>query len=307
MTSRADPEVSAIIVNWNGVAFLPRCLASLAAALRDISSEVIFVDNASSDGSVTCARREYPSASLIELARNVGFAAGCNVGLKEARGRYLLLLNTDTEVPRDTLTTMLARMREDAAIGILGCAHYDASGSEQVSYHMTFGGPIECETKAGVEAESSVKEVAWVSGACLLARRELYDEIGGLDERFPLYCEDEDWCYRTREAGWKTCWTGDATIVHDVGGSSGRLSHTARRRLQVLSQAMLYDKYVSRWQWRWWLAGELASAYWGVLACAVRFPLRPRRRRIEQLRLKANECAAFLGAAQWALSRRAHP
>jgi hypothetical protein len=293
-----DPDLSIILVNWNGAALLPRCLQSLIHATEGIRSEVILVDNGSTDRSLEIARETCPAAEVISLDRNTGYAAGNNVGLRQSRGRYLLLLNTDTEMPVETLRAMLDMMRRDDRLGILGCRQHDRSGNELISRHEAFDGPLAPKFRA-----SAASDAAWVSGACLLARREMYQQVGGLDEGFPLYYEDVDWCYRAHLAGWKVGWLGEVSITHDAGGSSGGIDRAARRKLQLMSESLVYRKHTGSTAHAAWLAWRIASSTANVMWSAVGAVVCPTRRRREKLRLRVSESAAYISAAWRAMCR----
>jgi hypothetical protein len=294
--SETDPDLSIILVNWNGAALLPRCLQSLVRATQGIRSELILVDNGSTDRSLEIARGICPAAAAIELDRNTGYAAGNNAGLRRSRGRYLLLLNTDTEMPAVTLRAMLDVMCRDERLGILGCRQHDRLGDELLSRHEAFDGPLAPSFRA-----STASDAAWVSGACLLARREMYQQIGGLDEAFPLYYEDVDWCYRARLAGWKVEWLGEVSITHDAGGSSGGIGRTARRKLQLRSESLFYAKHAGPTAHAAWLAQRIARSTANVVWSAVGAVVCPTRRRREKLGLHVSESAAYFSAAWLAL------
>jgi GT2 family glycosyltransferase len=294
----ASPLLSVILVNWNGGRVLNRCLGALLQAADGVPTEIILVDNGSSDGSLDLVSAFGEKVKAIPLGRNHGFAAGNNAGLRQAKGGLLLLLNTDTEMPRATLEAMVAEMKRDSTIGLLGCHHYDQEGRPQVSYQASFGGPLCRFTEAAPRpAAGEALEVAWISGACTMARREVYERVGGLDEDYPLYYEDVDWCYRARLAGWRVCWLGGVGLMHEVGGSSSTMTQERKRRLQVWSEAVFYRKHAGVGAWLFWLLTNLLSSYCGTLVGLLRFLLRPRRRTFKGLRHRWNEAAAFTVAA----------
>jgi hypothetical protein len=296
--SHSECDLSVLLVNWNGLAVLPRCLGSLKAATAGLRAETILVDNGSRDGSVEHVRRFAPEVQVIEVGQNRGFAAGNNLGMRRARGRYLLLLNTDTELPPGALPALLAHMQRNPEVGFLGCSHRDRAGQPQVSYERSFSGPLARAFRGMAEpGEDGLLDVAWISGACMMARRELYQQIGGMDEDYPLYYEDVDWCYRAHLRGWRVCWTPGVSIIHDVGGSSASLSQARKRKLQVLSESVFYRKHAGLLSSLWWLGANLTGCCWHLALGVVRFVSWPRRRTWHRLRYRANELAAFLGAA----------
>jgi GT2 family glycosyltransferase len=273
-----------------------------------MSAEVILVDNGSSDGSAALVRAEFPSVRLIALEENIGFAAGNNAGLREASGRLLLLLNTDTEVPQGALCEMVARMACERTIGILGCQHYDRDGRRQVCHAASFPGPLRgCLAVPVGGSSEGIGDAAWVSGACMLARRELYDQVGGLDEEYPLYYEDVDWCFRAWQSGWRVVWAPDIAIVHDVGGSSGQMLQSEKRTWQLISESLFYRKHCAPGRvWLWWIGGAFRRSrrvIWGCIRCCVW----PRRRALRRLGGHLGELSAFLkvGCRLW--RRRTSP
>ncbi len=207
--------------------------------------QVIVVDNASPDGSAEMVRAEFPTVHLIANRENRGFTAANNQGLAVARGRHLLLLNPDTEVVGDALATMVAYADAHPEVGALGPQLRYPDGSLQPSRRRfpTFATALVESTVvqewwrdnailhryylADVPPDR-VQPVDWLVGACLLVRREVYEQIGGLDEGFFMYSEELDWCKRIKEAprgelgrtGWQVVYLPTATVVHHEGKSS---------------------------------------------------------------------------------------
>ncbi|MGD8239443.1 MAG: glycosyltransferase family 2 protein [Armatimonadota bacterium] len=228
------------IVSWNVAAELRGCLESVAPQGDEAGPEVIVVDNASSDYSVAVVGRHFPRVKLIENETNVGFAAAANQALSAGSGRYVLLLNPDCVVPEDALRRMVefADSRSDA--GLIGPKLVYPDGRLQHSCrrfptvraaifrHTVFGrlfpraaSPEEYLMAAW--AHDEVREVDWLSGACLMARREAIEEVGPLDEQFFWGSEDVDWAYRMHEKGWKALYFPEVTVVHAVGASTDQV------------------------------------------------------------------------------------
>lgn len=248
------PLLSVLIVNFNGRQFLDECLASLARHLS-CTYEVVVVDNASSDGSVEHLRRAHPGVRLVPNTRNAGFAAGNNLAARHARGRFLLLLNNDTVVA-SALDPMVELMQADASIGALGCALFLGDGRRQESIGrehtawrlllswlplqaLSAGGWARRSLPAGSSTyRSACAGVEWVSGACLLTRSGLWQQLGGLDERYFMYVEDADYCRRVRDAGHRVAYSDCSRVVHFEG--AGR---PWRGRRAVLDTARSYLTY----------------------------------------------------------------
>lgn len=258
--AEARPEVSVVIVNWNSGETLGRCLGSVAEATRGIRAEVLVVDNASSDGSAEKMAGE-SGARLIRNRENVGFARAANRGLSEAKGEVFLLLNPDAEIGAKALGALLRLMREEGQIGIAGCGSVDSAGKEAPGYEMSFPGQ---RGVAVAQRESQGRDVAWVSGACLAARGEMVEEIGRLDEGFFMYCEDVDWCWRAREAGWRVVTVPGVTIRHELGRSSAQVSSGTRARWAAESRVRFYQEHYPAWRVAWLRLGMAASALLGM-------------------------------------------
>ena len=230
------PDLSIVIVNWNTSAELEACLRSIGDE-DSIRLETTVIDNASPDDSVEMVRREFPGVRLIENKANLGFAKGANQGIEASSGRYVLLLNPDSEVKPEALPAIVRFGDENRDIGIFGPKILYPNGSLQYSCRgfptvaagffrntiLTKRFPrnsyINDYLMLGWD-HSEPRDVDWVSGAALVARRELLDDIGLLDERFYMYCEDVDLAYRAHEKGWRVTYFPLATVVHACGKSS---------------------------------------------------------------------------------------
>jgi N-acetylglucosaminyl-diphospho-decaprenol L-rhamnosyltransferase len=230
------PTLSIIIVNWNVRDLLAACLRSLAPAREQLALQVIVVDSHSADDSVAMVRRDFPWVELIACTENVGFPKGNNLGLAQANGRYLLLLNPDTEVVGAALTTMIDYLASHPDVGALGPQLLNPDGSVQSSrrrfptlttalFESTWLEPL---APASILRHYYVQDVAdgetavvdWVTGACLLVRRDVVDQIDGLDEAYFMYSEELDWCRRIKAAGWQIVYLPTAQVIHHVGKSS---------------------------------------------------------------------------------------
>ena len=237
------PRVSAVVVSWNARDELRACLASLEAESASLPLEVLVVDNASDDGSPALVRDAFPSVRLIEPGRNLGFAAGCNRGLAEARAPFALLLNPDAELRPGALGELLRALEARPDAAVVGPRTLNADGTPQLSWGPELSPLSEWRQRrrvrglrarrpsvlAAVEAESRLPaEPDWVSGACLLARAEALDAVGRFDEGYFLYEEDVDLCRRLRAAGWKVLYRPDACVVHRLGRSATRAPHRVR-------------------------------------------------------------------------------
>lgn len=234
MNERPHPEVSVIIVSYNVREDLRRCLESLVSLHEDGMTETIVVDNASNDGSAALVQEQFPWATLVQNAQNIGFAAGVNQGLARANGAFILLLNPDTVVCTDTVERLLTFMRAHPECGIAGGQLLNPDHSPQES-SRSFPTPASLVAeslfltrllasnrrgKALHATSRRPRPVDAVVGACLMARREMVQHIGPLDERFFLYSEETDWCRRARQHGWTVYTLPDAPVIHGLGRST---------------------------------------------------------------------------------------
>ena len=228
-------SLSVIIVSWNTAAQLQDCIVSVLASLP---TQVIVVDNGSTDNSVEIVTHEFPHARLIQNQENIGFSRANNQGIAASTGRYVLLLNSDTIVKPGALTGLVEFMDTHPDVGIVGPRLLRPDSEPQA---FAFGGDptLGYLLRRGIShlllkrplhdwKTNQVKEVDWVSGACLLARREAIDQAGLLDENIFMYFEDNDWCLRIRQAGWKVYYNPHVEIIH-LGGQSLKQNPAARQ------------------------------------------------------------------------------
>lgn len=228
-------DLSILIVNWNTRDLLAGCLESLPQAVGVRPYEIIVVDNGSTDGSTAVVRACYPEIHLVENRENLGFVRATNQAIAISRGRFLLLLNSDTVAPPESLARMVEFMDHHPDVGACGPKLVNPDGSFQASYaHFptllseslsVFGlnrrlyGPY--HPSPPPRPDDRPGPVDWLPGACLLLRRQAIEAIGPLDEGFWMYSEDTDLCYRIHRAGWKVYYLPDVEIIH-LGGASSR-------------------------------------------------------------------------------------
>ncbi len=246
-------DLSIIIVSWNVADLLDYFLDSIRRCAHP-SMEIIVVDSASSDPTPDIVREHYPEVKLLAQTENVGFSRGNNIGLSAAAGRYLLLLNPDTEVSEGALTRMVAYLEAHPEVGIVGPHTLNSDGSHQSTrrrFPTLAVGLFESTWLQSYAPQSILDryyvrdlpddgtyEIDWVQGSALLARREVYAQIGGLDEGFVMYSEELDWCRRAKAAGWRVVYLGDAKITHHGGKSSEQAG--ARRHIHFQQSKLRY-------------------------------------------------------------------
>lgn len=219
-----------VVLNWNGKAYLHRCLTALLPQTTG-RAEVVLVDNASTDGSVGFVREHFPAVQVVSLPANLGFAAGNNAGAVGCLAEWLIFLNNDTEVAPDWLSAVLdaaAAVGPRAVISskivfLDGPGLVDSAGDD---YFRAGGAAKGWHGRPAVTAPPS-REVFSACGAALMISRALFDELGGFDERLFIVYEDVDLCYRARLAGASVHYTDAAVVGHAGSATLGRQSRTA--------------------------------------------------------------------------------
>lgn len=292
-TTARQVSLSVVIVNWNTRPLLAACLQSVQAAALHVDGgvEVIVVDNASADGSAAALSGEYPWVHLIANTWNRGFAAANNQGIEVSTGRYLLLLNPDTEVSEDALALMIDFMDANPKVGGTGPLLTGEDGRLQQSstplptlagefwrlFHLESLAPV---TSYPLEKwrNGGPRRVETVQGACFMIRHDVVRQIGALDERFFIYTEEVDFCRRMRDAGWELYWLPGVTVLH-YGGQSTR--QVARRMFLELyrSKIVYFRKHMgpaAAWGYKAILA---AAAVPRILVPACWLLVRPSARR----------------------------
>jgi len=218
--------VSIIVVNWNRAKFLKDCLCALSRQSYS-NYEIIFVDNGSSDDSVSLVKQHFHAVKVVELAENRGFTGGNSAGLKVATGEFIALVNNDARTEPDWLERLVQPMLADPSVGICasklvidGRDEIDSAGNGLTTAGVGFNRGLSMDSRHFTKAE-------WVFGACgaaALYRRGMLDEIGFFDDEFFLYDEDTDLSFRAQLAGWKCRYVPDAVTHHQGNATLGRLS-----------------------------------------------------------------------------------
>jgi N-acetylglucosaminyl-diphospho-decaprenol L-rhamnosyltransferase len=253
-------DVSVLITNWNGQKMLEDCLRSLRRKTTSVTYEIVVVDDGSTDGSVEMLRREFPDVLLLQNQQNLGFVRANNRGVQATRGRYVLLLNSDTILPRDSVGILARFLDDHPGTGVCGAWLKNADGSSQVSYGW-FPSLLQAIVDAlflnSLFPESNLpklaafpparvhhpKPVCYVSGAAFMIRHSLIETLGLFDERFIAYCEEVDLCYRVRHAARQEVYfVPEATVLHLGGGSYGKLPEY---RIQLVYSG--YDRFLKKY------------------------------------------------------------
>ena len=280
--------LSVLVVSWNTRDLLAAALTSLKVEMQRLSPdlsdvEVFVVDNNSADGSAAMVAAEHPWVKLTANAENRGFAAGNNQALVQSSGRYVLLLNPDTEVKPGSIETLIKFLESHPRAGVVAPQLLNTDGSIQRSCRAfpTFAGMLfELIGLSRLFPPGSAfgaqfrhykmldwnhddeRQVDQPEGACLMIKREVLDQVGNLDEGYFMLFEEVDWCFRVKKAGWEIWFTPSAQIVHHYGQSIKQV----KVPMILSSHRGLYSFWHKHYRGnRWWLDG---FAYMGLMALA---------------------------------------
>ncbi|MBI4539288.1 MAG: glycosyltransferase family 2 protein [Gemmatimonadetes bacterium] len=253
-----------IVVSYNTRELTRRCLESASAVVASLGGELWVVDNASGDGTAAMVQGEFPRVQLIAKAKNVGYGTANNEAMRRAAGSRFLLVNSDVELTREAVDELMVGMDADRRTALVGACLVAPNGRPRPSARR-FPGPLRelvqrfrlyrllprgrrglvllGEHASGAEAV----EPDWVTGACLLVRREAFEETGGFDESIFMYGEELEWCARLRRLGWRIGYARGARVLH-VGRASSE-SALGRRRLALSLEGDL--RYLARFRGRW--------------------------------------------------------
>lgn len=264
-------KLSVIILNYNVQYFLELCLRSVEAAISNIEAEIIVVDNNSEDGSCQMVKTLFPKVNLIENKENSGFSKGNNIGVLQAKGEYLCILNPDTVVAEDTFLKLLEFSENKEKLGIVGCRLKNGSGvflpeskrnvpTVSVALKKMLGNPEMYYVNH--LSQNDIGQADILVGAFMLLKRSLYNKVGGLDEDYFMYGEDIDLSYKILKAGYKNYYYGDTTVIHFKGESTLKDKNYARRffgAMQIFykkhfKQNLIFDMVV-------WLGIKLAFIF----------------------------------------------
>ncbi|MEE2657772.1 MAG: glycosyltransferase [Candidatus Latescibacterota bacterium] len=254
-----------VVPSYNTRELMEQALRSVEEASEGLDVQVIVVDNASSDGSPEMVESEFPDALLLRSEQNLGFAGANNRAIARARGRHILLLNSDTVVRTDTLCTLTRYLDDHEDVGAVGCRILNPDGSLQLDSRRGFPAPSTAFYKlSGLSRAfphshrfgcynltfldpAEPADVDALSGSCMLVRRQVLQEVGGLDDDYFMYGEDLDWCFRMKEAGWRIRYIPDTEIIHFRGESgraeSVRIQFRKNEAMAIFVQKHMRNRY----------------------------------------------------------------
>lgn len=256
-------DLTIIIINWNSRDFLRECLASIEQNPPRFSFEVIVIDNASFDGSAEVVQREFPGVRYIQSADNLGFSRGNNAAALAATGRILLFLNPDTKILGNALEAMTECLDSRQDAGIIGCRILNSDGSVQTTAVQAFPTLLNQMLDTDVLRKWFPRSRLWgtaalfsrgsdpavvdtISGACLMIRKDVFEQIGGFSTNYFMYSEDVDICRKAHLAGWKAYYLPTASIVHYNGQSTKKKPSYFPNLLQQESRFIYFSKMRGR-------------------------------------------------------------
>lgn len=249
-----DFDLSVTIASWNTEDDLRKCLASLELVRDEANFEVIVVDNNSSDNSPNMVAAEFPWVVLLRRDRNYGFTGAHNYALLNKRGRHTFLLNSDTVVHKGAISTLYQYAEGHPEAGMIGAKLLNPDGSLQLSCRR-FPNPVAALFRGSFLGKlfpnnkwlrdylmtdwdhDKVREVDWVSGAAFIITEKCFAKIGQMDDKYYMFCEDVDWCWRAWDAGFKVVYVPQAQITHAIGRSTDK---TPNRMIGRFHLSMLY-------------------------------------------------------------------
>ncbi|MDT8306104.1 MAG: glycosyltransferase family 2 protein, partial [Anaerolineae bacterium] len=245
------PRATLLVLNWNGKELLATCLPPLLS--QDYPDyEVVVIDNGSEDGSVDYIRQQFPTVSILENGRNLGFSGGLNAGLRQADGQVIALLNNDVIVLGEGwLRQLIAPFQGDTKVGITGCKLYFPDGEtlQHAGAHLTY--PLGYSEHYGYLEHDEGQydeqtDVDYVTGAAVALRQEMIAEVGLFDESFaPIYYEEVDLCYRARAAGYRVIYVPRAKAIHNESASFGRMRERHRLTFHRNRLRFVFKHYTS--------------------------------------------------------------
>jgi N-acetylglucosaminyl-diphospho-decaprenol L-rhamnosyltransferase len=268
--TNSDPgvPVTVVILVYNTPDLLVQCLQNFCERCRMLGWQIIVVDNGSAEDVSGLIGEKFGGVEVIRSESNLGFAAGNNLGLRSAKGEFVILMNSDVIAQPDTLGALVASLQKELGTGAMSPGLLTARGEPQAFSFGSAPSPGYL-IRRGMRylfrlgplhnwATEEPIEVDWVSAACICVRAKVINEIGGLDERFPLYFEDSDWCLRMRAAGWKVVYNPRLQIIHLGGASQPRSGSSGRRDLYYQSLLIFCEKHYGR-GWKVFLRFLLAG------------------------------------------------
>ncbi len=279
-------DLSIVIVSWNTRELLRDCLASLDGACASLDYEVFVVDNDSADGSAEMVQEAFPQFTLIKSGGNLGFSKGNNLAFGQCGGDFILMLNPDTLCPVESLTTLVAWAQGQKNLGAVSPMLTDAQGQPTITsgyfpaphFHWLgfldplrkLPGPFFQRRIVNIPLASEPSgQVDYIAGACFLIPRPALEKIGLLDERFFMYFEETDWCWRAHQAGLEIWYCADAKVAHLEGRSAQKASTFTTLQFQKSYRLFIEKNYGTSQVWKYRLAQFFEFSLKGMMGTIV--------------------------------------
>jgi len=255
-----DMKLLIALVNYETTDLLVKCLDSIREQEIRAEYRIMVVDNHSQDGAVERLQKEYPEVTVIANTRNNGYAIAVNQAIRVANSDYILLLNPDIVVKPGAIDKLVKLMDDMSDVGIAGGKLFNPDGTLQYSCRTFFTLPVILFRRTILGKlfpnssvltrhlmsdwdHNSVRDVDWVLGGCMMIRRKALKDVGLMDERFFLYFEDVDWCYRMKKGGWRVCYLPDAEMIHHHRRQSAQSFVNKTLLFHIMSMFHFYDKW----------------------------------------------------------------
>ncbi len=275
-------HISVVVISFNGMEFIEDCLATVQTSLENVGSEILVVDNGSSDGAVELIESRYSNIQLIKNKSNLGFAKAVNQGIENSCGEYILLLNQDTRIIEDAIVKLAERMESDSNIGTIGPKYIGFDGKLQKACRafpkyrdliFTFLGlsklfpksKIFSSWKMGWFDHLQEAEVDQPMGAALMVKRSVLNEIGGFDEQFRIFFNDVDFCRRVKKAGYINLYYPSAVIEHYYGGSIKKI-----KPQMVMEWHGAIVRYFKKYSET--IPSKIIALVWGIFLILLSYP-----------------------------------
>lgn len=261
MPPLADRDgLAIIIVTFNSLEEIDACLESLVGHTDPFPASIAVVDNASKDGTADHVRQRWPSVQVIDSGGNMGFAKANNIGIRATKSDYVLLMNPDTVAPAGAIQTLVRALASHPEAAIAGARLLNERGFPELSWGLPitpwnevkvmifsrlYHRRIRRYVRKMDRLSRQAREVEWVSGACMVARRADLEAVGLIDERYFMYNEDVDLCVAMKKRGRTTRYVAGAEVLHYRGRSA--LKNPQLERLRQQSHVAYYEKHLPRW------------------------------------------------------------
>jgi GT2 family glycosyltransferase len=255
------PLISFVIVNYNTKDLLRNCLYSIEQ-FTDAPYQIVVVDNASSDGSFVMVATEFPHADRIGNKVNIGFPKAVNQGITEALAPFIFVLNSDIELTKSTIPTLIDHLRNNPKTGIAGPAQVKPDGTSLLTMHVfptlirewlrnlffTDVWRYRLQSKRTLDKLNQNVKVDWLMGAALLIRQKMISDIGGMDDTVFMYGEECDWAYRAQQNNWDTFFIPEALVIHHKSASANQVFNVRRYAVVTKSEYYFFAKHHGFWQ-----------------------------------------------------------